>query len=149
MEPKNDGFQKESPNFQGLIFRFHASFRGCTRLRLMSFVKTIRRKDFVQRSWRPELLMFFLLLTFIVPVAGNLTWDVWWEKCWGFVYRYFTVWWYRLHVPCHPCMLYLPTFTIKNQPNVYVNTPYIHGWYGYKGNDTWYSSYLGGGFIFF
>ena len=29
MEPENDGFQKESPNFQGLLFRFHVKFQGC------------------------------------------------------------------------------------------------------------------------
>ena len=29
MEPKNDGFQsQESPNFQGLLFRFHVKFWG-------------------------------------------------------------------------------------------------------------------------
>lgn len=37
---------------------------------LLEEFESPRRKDFVQRSWRPELLMFFLLLTFIVPVAG-------------------------------------------------------------------------------
>ena len=33
-----------------------------------------------------------------------------------------------IHVPYHPCMLYLATFTIKDQPNVGKYT--IHGWYG-------------------
>ena len=35
-------------------------------------------------------------------------------------------WW---NDPYHPCMVYLPTFTMQNQPNVgkYI----IHGWYGW------------------
>ena len=32
--------------------------------------------------------------------------------------------------PYHPCMVYLPTFTIKKTPNACKYT--VHGWYGLK-----------------
>ena len=37
----------------------------------------------------------------------------------------------------HPCMVYLPTFTHKNQPNVGKYT--IHGWYGIYTLLKWYN----------
>ncbi len=41
---------------------------------------------------------------------------------------YFEELFFKLLIPCHPCMVYLPTFTTKKTPSVGKYT--IHGWYG-------------------
>ena len=60
----------------------------------------------------------------VTPILWTLGMTMLYLNAWSSV-RIGSEW---IPYPYHPCMAYLPTFTIKNQPNVGKYT--IHGWYG-------------------